>query len=170
MAAQTASAAVSVCPSRTGADSPELALLGVCPFGFAFPLSEGAIPSPAPCPTGPARGAPQQQWGAGGARIRGTPGTGAPEEMKAAEAGDGLEVRRCGCAPLRPRPHRDKQERKGRGGGKAAGGRPSLGLPQRGAGRVRARASEGGQPDRQLLAMNINYFLHRQTCAALTVS
>lgn len=29
---------------------------------------------------------------------------------------------------------------------------------------------EGGQPDRQLPAMNINYFLHRQGSAALTVS
>ena len=29
---------------------------------------------------------------------------------------------------------------------------------------------EGGQQDRQLLAMNINYFLRRQGCAALTVS
>lgn len=29
---------------------------------------------------------------------------------------------------------------------------------------------EGGQPDRQLLAMNINYFLHKQGCAVLTVS
>lgn len=41
------------------------------------------------------------------------PGHGAPggrmEETKAAEAGDGLEERRCGCAPLRPRPHRDER-------------------------------------------------------------
>lgn len=31
--------------------------------------------------------------------------------------GDGLEARRCGCAPLRPRPHRDEREGKGRGRG-----------------------------------------------------
>lgn len=90
--------------------------------------------------------------------------------MKAAEAGDGLEVRRCGCAPLRPGPHRDKQEGKGRGSGEGSWGPPKPGLTPARCREGESQSLEGGQPDRQLLAMNINYFLHRQTCAALTVS
>lgn len=39
------------------------------------------------------------------------------EERKAAEAGDGLEVRRCGCAPLCP----DHTGMSGRGRGEALG-------------------------------------------------
>lgn len=93
------------------------------------------------------------------------------EERKAAEAGDGLEARRCGCAPLHPGPHRDRaggegERRRGRRLGDAQA--PAWVNPSEVQGGQRAR--EGGQQDRQLLAMNINYFLHRQGFPALTVS
>lgn len=84
------------------------------------------------------------------------------EKRKAVEAEDGLEARRCGYTPLHPRPHRDKREGKGRGRGRQLGPpkpKPQPGLTPGRLGRV--RAVEGGQPDRQLLAMNINYFLQQ---------
>lgn len=73
------------------------------------------------------------------------PGHGVPEERmeerKAAEAGDGLEARRCGCAPLRPGPHRDEREGKGRGDGEGSWGPPKA-EPQPGL--TPARCREGG--------------------------
>ena len=133
VAARVASAASSVCPSRTGADSLGLALVGVCPFGFAFPLAEAAIPSQTPCPAGPVRGAPRQQRGAGASGYGVPAGHGVPEGRMEEEGGGGRrwaggeEVRSC-SRPTQTTQGRDEREGKGRGSGKAAGGRPSLSL------------------------------------------
>lgn len=153
VAARTASAASSVCPSRTGADGLELAWAGVCPFGFAFPLAEGATPSPAQCPAGPREGHPAgggapEGVGYGDPRTRGAGG----EDGGAEGGGDGMEARRCGRVLLRPRPHRDHREEregKGSGAGRAAGPPKLQPQPELTSVRCGEGGSHGGRTARQ---------------------
>lgn len=95
----------------------ELAWAGVCPFGFAFPLAEGAIPFPARVPRGRERGTGtaaglQQGWDTGG---HGEP-DGRMEEPK-------VGWRRGGAAELPSAPdHTGTTGRSGRGRGAAGEG------------------------------------------------
>lgn len=62
VAAQEVPEASSVRPSRTGADGRSWLWAGVCPFGFAFPLTE-LFPTVTLCPRGQFRGTPNTVGG-----------------------------------------------------------------------------------------------------------
>jgi len=131
VAARAAPAAGSTRPSRTGADGRRWLWVGVCPFGFAFPLTE-LFPTATPCPQGQFRGTPSAAGGPWGSDLAQQQGARAGWRREGRRR---LEARRCRFPPLCP----DHTEERQRGGVRGLP-EPQPCLTQRGASRHGGRA------------------------------
>lgn len=149
-----------VCPGQEPTAQGWLSLAFV-PLALLSLSSKERFPPQRPVPRGQREGSPDSSRVPEGLRYRGTPRTwGARGEDGGKESSGG----RRWVGPLRP----DHTGTSGRGRQLGAALAPAWVNPSEVLGG--RGAVEGGRLDRQFLAMNINYFLHRQRCTTLTVS
>lgn len=164
--------ALCVCPGQEPTAQGWLSLAFV-PLALLSLLSRELFPPQRPVPRGQREGSPDSSRVPEGLRFGGIPRTQGARGEDGGEEGSGgrrwvggEEVQLCSPPP---------RTTQGQVGGEGSWG---LTEPEPQPGLTPARCWEGGELwkedggrlDRQLLAMNINYFLHRQGCTALTVS